>query len=189
MASNASVASLVITVETGLSDEEGPVEPSHLGEKSWLSLDWRRVNSVGQSGPGPGLAGHSAYTGVLKWGLEPEKTRLSFGDALVSLMTLNCCPHFRVSTNFESTKNWQRVFRSQTHAEHCPGARGQWAGKYDWPLRSSYCDCRFLSIKPWWDTGSFHGSARDSWRSPLPLGLSGSSTFWGQVGGFQSGNR
>lgn len=34
MASNASVASLVITVETGLSDEEGPVEPSHLGEKS-----------------------------------------------------------------------------------------------------------------------------------------------------------
>lgn len=58
MASNASVASLVITVETGLSDEEGPVEPSHLGEKSWLSLDWAPVNSVGQSGPGPGLAGH-----------------------------------------------------------------------------------------------------------------------------------
>uniref|UniRef100_UPI0037E76821 RING finger protein 150 n=1 Tax=Semicossyphus pulcher TaxID=241346 RepID=UPI0037E76821 len=34
MASSASVASLVITVETGLSDEEGPMEPSQLGDKS-----------------------------------------------------------------------------------------------------------------------------------------------------------
>lgn len=34
MASSASVASLVITVETGLSDEEGPMEQSRLGEKS-----------------------------------------------------------------------------------------------------------------------------------------------------------
>lgn len=35
MASSASVASLVITLETGLSDEEGPLEQSHLGDKSW----------------------------------------------------------------------------------------------------------------------------------------------------------
>ncbi|TDG99427.1 hypothetical protein EPR50_G00194150 [Perca flavescens] len=34
MASSASVASLVITVETGLSDEEGSTERSHLGDKS-----------------------------------------------------------------------------------------------------------------------------------------------------------
>ncbi|XP_031170374.2 RING finger protein 150-like [Sander lucioperca] len=34
MASSASVASLVITVETGLSDEEGSTEQSHLGDKS-----------------------------------------------------------------------------------------------------------------------------------------------------------
>lgn len=34
MASSASVASLVITLETGLSDEEGPLEQSHLGDKS-----------------------------------------------------------------------------------------------------------------------------------------------------------
>lgn len=34
MASSASVASLVITVETGLSDEEGSMEQSQLGDKS-----------------------------------------------------------------------------------------------------------------------------------------------------------
>lgn len=34
MASSASVASLVITLETGLSDEEEPTEQCHLGEKS-----------------------------------------------------------------------------------------------------------------------------------------------------------
>lgn len=35
MASSASVASLVITLETGLSDEEGSMEQSQLGDKSW----------------------------------------------------------------------------------------------------------------------------------------------------------
>lgn len=35
MASSASVASLVIAVETGLSDEEGSIEQSQLGDKSW----------------------------------------------------------------------------------------------------------------------------------------------------------
>lgn len=34
MASSASVASLVITVETGLSDEEGSMEQSQLADKS-----------------------------------------------------------------------------------------------------------------------------------------------------------
>lgn len=46
MASSTSVASLVITLETGLSDEEGPLEPSHLGDKSWEGGGpWRRNRS------------------------------------------------------------------------------------------------------------------------------------------------
>ena len=39
MASSASVASLVITVETGLSDEEGSMEQSQLADKSWEEPD------------------------------------------------------------------------------------------------------------------------------------------------------
>lgn len=34
MASSASAASLVIAIETGLSDEEGSMEHPHLGDKS-----------------------------------------------------------------------------------------------------------------------------------------------------------
>lgn len=115
MASNASLASLVITVEMGHSDEEGPAEPSHLGEKSWglrdtshqpvgsqnqpghffLSVDPCPTDPVpirkpvGQSGPGPGSGGHSCV-------LEEERTqrRLSFPPVKFPLMAVNWCPLF-----------------------------------------------------------------------------------------------
>lgn len=131
MASNTSLASLVITVETGLSDEEGPVEPSHLGEKSWELRRQSPASSenqpcatdpvglqmpVGQNGPGPGpgSGGHSCVYCCVerRWG--PREGWASFwwrwacvteGSKLMSTLPALAQPFRAPRTDEESSED------------------------------------------------------------------------------------
>lgn len=67
MASSTSVASLVIAVETGLSDEEGSMEQSHMGDKSWE--EHNRTNP--EHGPNRLKTGSGFFTLVWVWRSEP----------------------------------------------------------------------------------------------------------------------
>lgn len=96
MASSTSVASLVITMETGLSDEEAPLEPCHLVEKSWVELKQTETRceplmtvtgflSLDSNQPGwtPGWCSGSEFNKCWIWSGLSRKWPILFGPGVI----------------------------------------------------------------------------------------------------------